>query len=93
MLYAGQNALPFVLCPSYILIFIFFRSVLYYLNRSHVLSEEPEGSEWDGPRGFIGEELIKEKLPPPSLNVKLDDLLPELAGAPLLPPIGHPTID
>jgi len=32
---------------------------------THVLSQEPEDSEWDGPRGHINEELIKKNFPRP----------------------------
>jgi cytochrome-b5 reductase len=31
----------------------------------HVLSNEPENSSWEGKRGFINKELIKEKFAPP----------------------------
>merc|ERR1711879_358149 len=33
---------------------------------THVLSHEPEESKWEGERGFIGADLIKTNLPPPS---------------------------
>jgi len=36
------------------------------LDVTHVLSAEPEGSSWTGPKGFITPELIAEKLPGPS---------------------------
>jgi len=33
---------------------------------THVLSDEPADSEWDGPRGFIGADLVSEHMPEPS---------------------------
>lgn len=36
-----------------------------HLSVTHVLSHEPEDSDWKGSRGFINEDLVKEKLPSP----------------------------
>lgn len=41
------------------------------LSVEHVLSHEPEGSEWAGSRGFIGKELIEKHFPPPGPDVTI----------------------
>ena len=47
------------------------------LDVTHVLSNEVEGSEWSGERGFINADLIKSKFPPPA-----DDVLIFVCGPP-----------
>lgn len=44
---------------------------------THVLSHEVEGGGWDGEKGFIGQELIKAKMPGP-----YDDCLVFICGPP-----------
>merc|ERR1712137_1431186 len=36
------------------------------LDVTHVLSHEPEDSDWKGERGFIGKDLISSKFPAPN---------------------------
>lgn len=43
----------------------------------HVLSHEPDGSDWSGSRGFIGRELIEKSFAPPG-----DDVLIFICGPP-----------
>lgn len=38
------------------------------LSVTHVLSAEPEGSDWEGARGFINEQLIEQHMPKPDEN-------------------------
>jgi len=38
------------------------------LTVTHVLSHEPEDSEWDGKRGYINQQLIEEHFPKPEEN-------------------------
>ena len=45
----------------------------------HILSHEPEDSQWDGQRGFIDKERIDKYLPDPSVG---DDLLIFVCGPP-----------
>jgi len=35
------------------------------LNVTHILSHEPDDSDWKGPRGFIGKDLIQKEFPTP----------------------------
>lgn len=46
---------------------------------THILSDEPEDSDWNGPRGFIGKDLIQKHLPAPSLG---DDAIIFVCGPP-----------
>ena len=49
------------------------------LSVTHVLSNEPEDSKWDGARGFINRDLITQHLPAPSLG---DDAIIFVCGPP-----------
>lgn len=51
------------------------------LEVTHVLSNEPEDSEWKGTRGFITKELLKEKLPAPDGK---DDVIIFVCGPPIM---------
>merc|ERR1712232_1486678 len=60
---------------------------------THVLSEEPEGSPWDGARGFITREMVEANLPGPDSDCLIficgPPPLHELAG--LLEEMGYRT--
>ena len=49
------------------------------LSVTHVLSNEPEDSKWEGARGFINKDLIEKHLPSPSLG---DDAIIFVCGPP-----------
>lgn len=49
------------------------------LEVTHVLSEEPAGTPWDGARGFINKELVEKHFPKPA-----DDVLIVICGPPPL---------